>query len=252
MLKIRPIIAHISLKELAILDELQGGRTLDNKTKMPEYFKLGALLQRYPDIAEEIALRFHHMSGDNSHAPHLTGHLKAMAAKGIHGDKTLAIMPANLAKVLDHIVGGPHINPKTGLRQYFLNFLLPLIAEPLIGLFTGAYKPRPGQIVRGHGQYLVGAEKAKARRDAEEKQLAALQAKHQQRLDRMAAKEAGLNPPVESAAPVNTQPITPPSQGNSYMNYQGNSYEPNTDSYDPGTESAYGNQQQSFYPDDEI
>lgn len=254
MFRDKPIVAHISLRELAILDELQGGRTLDSKTKMPEYFKLGELLQKHPEIAQELEFRFHHESEEHESMPHLSGGLSSIAKEGIHGDKTLAMFPENVAKLLDHIVGGPHFNKRTGLRQYFLQFLLPLLAEPLMGLFTGGFRPSPGQIVRGHGQFLPNRERRQMEIAAQEKQLADLQAKKQARIDKRNAKRAASGSPDLSSPVGDNLSPTPPAQSArpSYQSdfspgYQGTEYEP----YDSGDSSSYGDTERDAYQDDE-
>lgn len=131
-------IAHFNPHELALMDEIQGGRTPDPKTGLPEYFVLDEMLKSNPDLIELLAesfVGFHEQYGH--HQGHHSHGMNEMASHGRFGDTELAIIPDSLADTLDSIIGGPQFNPEDGKREYFFGALLSLAARAIPALIRG-------------------------------------------------------------------------------------------------------------------
>ncbi len=155
------ILAHVGANELEKLDEMQGGRRIDQETGLPIYDGLvpfigtPELMEIFKDVVYEIA-ETGELSPDKSefisqldplfplaqsmdvdgppseHEDFAYPEEEELAHKGLAGDHELAIIPKALADMLDEIRGETSTNPKTGLPQYFW-FIPALIAAVAMG-----------------------------------------------------------------------------------------------------------------------
>ncbi len=163
------IVAHVGANELKKLDEMQGGRRIDDETGLPIYDGLvpfigtPELMEIFKDVVYEIA-ETGTLSPDKAefisqldplfplanklpvdgppseHEDFAYPEEEELAEKGLAGDHELALIPRALADMLDEIRGETSTNPKTGLPQYFW-FIPALIGAVALGAKVwGDYK----------------------------------------------------------------------------------------------------------------
>lgn len=114
------VVAHFSKGELATLDRLQGGRTMDKQYGIPHYKGL-------KPIFDNPAM-LHHLQQTAKPAYAKGGSIKHMerakASMGRMGDTERAAIPRNMADFMDRM-GLSTKNPYTGDREYALgnNFI---------------------------------------------------------------------------------------------------------------------------------
>lgn len=155
------IFAHFSKDELSSMDEMQGGVSVrpvkvGNKSiDVREYSKLGQLIEN-PEIREVFMDITHKFLTDpefSKNAPDVSKDierekggrsfvhvesesdptLRHLAELGDDGDNEIALIPLNLAHLLDELSGGPHVNENTSFREYKWFKKLLGIAAPIIG-----------------------------------------------------------------------------------------------------------------------
>lgn len=140
------ILAHFDPEELAELDEMQGGITIDPETNLREYLQLDQILKD-PKIRDEISIA---LSGQRRQQGFASGgiveepgrpqdpELEKLRLEGRNGDTELAIITPDLLEIFTEWAGKePDINPQTGLPEFsfFKNFLR--IAGPIVGAILG-------------------------------------------------------------------------------------------------------------------
>jgi len=111
------ILAHFNPEEIELFDKLQGGARFNPKTNLREYYELDKTFD-----SPHIKKRLHHalMHPDDkkyARGGAVTG-VKKLEHAGRNGDTMLAHITKKQAQVLDHLQGGTHFNPRTGLREY--------------------------------------------------------------------------------------------------------------------------------------
>lgn len=160
-------IAHFNPHELALMDEIQGGKTPDPKTGLPEYFVLAQMLEQDPSLIELLAesfMQFHEQHGKHMQNPN--PEMEQMAQDGRFGDTELAIIPDSLAEILDSLIGGPQLNPEDGKREYFFGALLGLLGRAIPSLIgagsriAGGAARAAGTLGRSSGKFLGAASRA--------------------------------------------------------------------------------------------
>lgn len=147
------ILAHLSPTEMHELDEMQGGRIIDEFWNCPSYkgcipfIGTPEILAIFKDVVEEI-IETGELSpekqafvaeldpifplagqipvdGPSSYRENgLPQDLQTVAHEGINGDTTIALIPKSLSNLLDEMRGSPSANPVTKLPQYFWGALL--------------------------------------------------------------------------------------------------------------------------------
>lgn len=124
------VVAHMSPRELDILDHLQGKMEHCPRSGMRSYSHLEELLKN-PHILMGIhhhahkhkshRAAQHHAQGGEVVPQHNYGnaHLNAMAQHGQHGDSELALIGPHTNRVFRQLAGGGHANPYDGHPQFF-------------------------------------------------------------------------------------------------------------------------------------
>lgn len=116
-------LAHLNRSEMQVLDQAQGGASRVG-TGVKEYSGVLEAILQNPSLFEQIIAHFGHQGGEQPvHAAH-GGEMGELASEGQMGDTEIAYLPVGLMKMLDSQIGGPSINPETGLPQYFLSSLM--------------------------------------------------------------------------------------------------------------------------------
>ena len=140
------ILAHFELEELAELDAMQGGMTLDPETGLREYILLSKILQD-PNIESAVQTE---LSGQREQPKFAEGgmvnepgrpndpELEALRLQGQHGDTELAIITPQLVEIFSSWAGKePEINRETGLPQFGIFSNILRIVAPVVGAFLG-------------------------------------------------------------------------------------------------------------------
>lgn len=124
------VMAHMSPKELNVLDHIQGKQERCPRSNMRSYSHLEELLKN-PHILHKVHQHVqHHCQGGMAYAHgghvydgHPEGH--AMASNGIHGDTELAMIGPHTHRVFDGLSrmhgysAGDLVNPHDGRPQYW-------------------------------------------------------------------------------------------------------------------------------------
>jgi hypothetical protein len=131
--------AHFNRHELAIMDEYQRGRSIDEKTKLPEYSVLGLMAEKNPNIVHQLIQDFAEAhSVRKAEHEHLHGKLAEDQYHGRFGDTELALIPHNLANLFDEAIGNVTRNPEDGKREYFWGSIAGLVSRALPTIIKGA------------------------------------------------------------------------------------------------------------------
>lgn len=159
-------LAHFSSKEIEEMNETQGGESL-LKNGIPEFTALFKKIQENPEIADQLfrSIDEHNEMMQQMQQPQGSEQqlakggqpnpeqqeLQQMQSEGQMGDDRLAYIPVGLMNILDSKIGAPSINPKTGLRQYWMADLMGMLgkagqafntyAKPIMNYF-GGQQPR--------------------------------------------------------------------------------------------------------------
>jgi len=127
------ILAHFNPEELAMLDEAQGGISIDPVTNLREYTQLDEMLQD-PEMQDMIAEQMQGMMGGmggqeqgfaqggpvNEPGRPLDPELEQMREMGKGDDSELAIITTNLFNMFEEMSGERvPVNEQTGLPQFF-------------------------------------------------------------------------------------------------------------------------------------
>jgi hypothetical protein len=154
-----PILAHFSQKELDYLDELQGGPEDALGIGLRSYFALADRFKNDKELRDrlegsykaaltapgneeldesvqsidQIRQRFDPQPAFKDSPSEHQPPIEQLAKEGEHGDDEIAVIPLGFSKYLDELIGGPFINPKSGLKEYWLFASL----MPLLGAIGG-------------------------------------------------------------------------------------------------------------------
>lgn len=130
------VIAHFNKGELATMDRLQGGRTMDKKYGIPHYKGLKGIFDHAPFLQHLEKMHSVKRASGGS----IPGMEKMKAKMGRMGDTMRAAIPRNMANFMDKM-GLSTRNPHTGDREYALgsDFISSL----------GSYMPSMGSLASG-------------------------------------------------------------------------------------------------------
>lgn len=153
------ILAHFDQEELAELDEMQGGISIDPETNLREYTQLDQILKD-PKIRDEISMALSQqgkiqgfsMGGtvDEPGRPQ-DPELEKLRLKGRKDDTELAIITPDLQEIFQEWAGrDADINPDTQMPEFgFFKEILRIVA-PVVGTVLG------GPVGGALGGYLAG------------------------------------------------------------------------------------------------
>lgn len=133
------MMVHMNEGELEGLDNLQGGPSVDPETGVREYSALATIIEQPEirslfhhvfdeirergDVSPDLKKIYHHAEEHSlPYAPtpeEKRDPLKKIEHFGRKGDNKLALLPENLVRFLIELMGTTHINPKTGLFEFF-------------------------------------------------------------------------------------------------------------------------------------